>query len=204
MDLLPTQERLHRVFGPNAFAAALFYANEPALRFELSRHGAPVDLFTQAFDRAREILGYVFGESTSPVVVLAFYDTGPPVRNLAVFRSLRRCGVRLRRPWACWTEGDGGADPEERTLVAFRAEAADVDRILWGALAADLGIRPALACRAYFADPERGVLVHPYDDRGMDVIGPDHALLSALFHRFHGYLLDYDMARMRSFFAPSA
>ena len=46
--------------------------------------------------------------------------------------------------------------------------------------------------------------MHPYDDRGMDVIGPNHALLADLYHRFNERLLDYDRARMDGFFASSS
>ena len=84
----------------------------------------------------------------------------------------------------------------ERVFVAFRVDRDRIRRLLWGALAADLCIRPRLLCEVYLADVERGVLAHPYDDRGMDVIGPDKALLKELYDRFNAYLLDYDRARM--------
>ncbi len=198
-------ERLYGVFGENAFEGGLFYVNEPALRFELSRGGSRVEQFTQAYDRAREIAGHVFRGSASLVVVLAWPGEGPPVRHMDVFRSLRACGVRMGRPRSCWTreyEADGDDPTERRTLVAFRADASALDGLLWGALGVDLGIRPRLLARVYLADPERGLLLYPYDDRGMDVIGPDRERLRELFARFHDYLLAYDLARMEGFFAP--
>lgn len=193
---------LYRTFGPNAFQPWLFYANEPALRFELSLCGPRVDLFTQAYDRAREIAEFVFRDTDRLVLVASWYGAWPPIRALGVFRSLRQCGIPLARPRACWTEPAGDGFEEPRTLVSFPVERAVLHRVLWGALAADLGITPQLECRVYLADPERGVLLHPYDDRGMDVIGPNRELLSLLFHRFRHYLLAYDLRRMEGFFAP--
>ncbi|MEW5927149.1 MAG: DUF3885 domain-containing protein [Gemmatimonadota bacterium] len=201
MDVPVTPEALYGVFGESAFEPGLFYANEPALRFELSRGGTRVEQFTQAYDRAREIARYVFRDSASLAVVLAWWGEGPPVRHLDVFRSLRACGARMRRPRSCWTrawEDEFGLEP--RTFAAFRADASALGGLLWGPLAADLGIRPRQEARVYLADPERGVLLHPYDDRGMDVIGPNRALLADLFARFHDYLLEYDLERMRAFF----
>ncbi|HEU0076217.1 MAG TPA: DUF3885 domain-containing protein [Longimicrobiaceae bacterium] len=196
-------ERLYGVFGRDAFEAGLFYANEPALRFELSRGSTFVEQFTSAYDRAREIARYAFRDSASLVVVLAWFGDGPPVRHLSVFRSLRACGVRMRRPRSCWTRAfEEGGEVEQRTLVAFRADASALDGLLWGALAVDLGIRPRLLARVYLADPERGLLLHPYDDRGMAAIGPDRERLRELFARFHDCLLAYDLARMEAFFAP--
>jgi len=200
-----TPDSLHRIFGPAAFEPGLFYANAPALRFELSQHGSSIDLFTQAFDRAREILRYVFRDSASLVVVFVYFGSGLPIRHLSVFRSLRECGIRLQRPWTCWAEVYGADfEPEQRTFVAFRISVAALDRILWGALAADFNIHPKLQCRAYIADPELGILAHPYDDRGMDVIGPNRELLAEIFHRYRDYLLGYDLPRMEEFFASAS
>ncbi len=198
-------DSLHSIFGPAAFEPGLFYANAPALRFELSQHGSSIDLFTQAFDRAREILRHVFRDSATLVVVFVYFGSGPPIRNLSVFRSLRKCRIRLQRPWTCWTEVYGADfEPEQRTFVAFRIGAAALDRILWGALAVDLGIHPQLLCRAYIADPELGIVAHPYDDRGMDIMGPNRELQAELFRHFHSYLLGYDLPRMEEFFAPAS
>jgi hypothetical protein len=198
-----SREALHRVFGPDAFAFGLFYAHSPALRFELSQHGHRLDLFEQAWDRGREIVDHAFGDARELVAVVSWFADGPLIRGRDVFRSLRACGVRTARPRACWTEPyeDGWLDePEVRTFVAFPCERDALHRLLWGALAADLGIEPRLRASVFIADPARGILVHPYDDRGMDVMGPNRALPSELYRRFHGYLLDYDRERMAGFF----
>jgi hypothetical protein len=196
-----TADELYRVFGEDAFEGRLFYANEPALRFELSRGGSHIEQFTRAYDRAREIARYAFRDSASLVVVLALFGEGPPLRQVSVFRSLRACGVPMGRPRSCWSRSfEDDTCREHHTFVAFRADASVLDGLLWGALAGDLGIRPALLAGVYIADPERGLLVHPYDDRGMDVIGPNRERLAELFARFHHDLLDYDLERMERFF----
>lgn len=199
-----SREALHRVFGPDAFALPLFYAHAPALRLELSLHGHRLDQFAQAWDRGREIVDHVFGDARALVAVVSWFADGPLIRSRDVFRSLRACGVRTARPRVCWREmyeDEWMDEPEIRTFVAFPCARDDLHRLLWGALAADLGIEPRLRAGLFVADPARGILVHPYDDRGMDVIGPNHALLAELYSRFRGYLLDYDRERMAGFFA---
>lgn len=204
MTAEPTsREALHRVFGPDAFALPLFYGHAPALRFELSLHGHRLDQFAQAWDRGREIVDHVFGDARELVAVVSWFADGPLIRSRDVFRSLRACGVRTARPRACWREPyeDEWLDqPEVRAFVAFTCERDALHRLLWGALAADLGIEPRLGADLFVADPARGILVHPYDDRGMDVIGPNRALLAELYRRFNGCLLDYDRERMEGFF----
>jgi hypothetical protein len=206
-DLPVTREALHAAFGPKAFELPCFYVNEPALRFELSLHGHWLDQFEQAWDRARPILAHALGDSRELVVVLSRFTGDGTMRHLDLFRSLRACGVRMGRPRAWWTEPyhDPHVEgPDEQSFVAFACERDTVHRLLWGALANDLGIRPRLSGMLYLADPGRGILVHPYDDRGMDVVGPNHALLAELYHRFNDRLLDYDRARMDAFFASSS
>jgi hypothetical protein len=198
-----TRGTLYEVFGPRALRWGLFYANERALRFELSTSGGHLGQFEGAWDRGREILDFVFRDMERVAVVLSWVVERPsPLGHLAVFRALRECGLRVERPYDVWmetSEEDWG--DAERVFVAFRAGRDSIRPLLWGALAADLGIRPRLLCEVYLADVERGILAHPYDDRGMDVIGPNRPLLRDLYTRFTAYLLDYDRPRMDADFA---
>lgn len=197
-----TKDELYAVFGPRAFQSGLFYAyeKEGALRFELSFGGHRLDLFEQAYDRGREIVDHLFRDSERLVVVVAWWG----LRHGSVVRSLRACGVRIAKPRTVWTEPRGDDDDDwdegERTVVAFACEKEALHRLLWGVFAAELGVRPKLACRLYLADPERGILAHPYDDRGMDVIGPNKALLKEMYDVFNPYLLDFDRERMDAYF----
>ena len=44
------------------------------------------------------------------------------------------------------------------------------------------------------------VLIHPYDDRGMDVVGSNRPLLARLYANYGSYLLDYDRKIMAATF----
>ena len=199
------RETLLRVFGPDALRGGLFYHHEGALRFELSGDSGRVLMFTRAYDRARAILGRAFADSPRVVAVLSFFGEGPLRAHLSVFRALRECGVRVPNSRAAWTEVlDGDEEPEPWTRVAFEVDADDRLRLLWGALAKDIGIRPRLRCHVYLADPERGVLAYPYDDRGMDLIGPGKALLKEIYAELDDWLLDYDRATMDAYFGGGA
>ena len=202
-DLPVSREALHARFGAQAFALGLFYAHEPALRLELSGEGHRLDRFEQAWDRAREIADHALGDSRELVVVLTTFNGDTPRENGALFRSLRRCGVRMDVPRAWWLESyqDEWMDqPDPRFYAAFACGREALHRLLWGALAREMGVRPRLKGDLFVADPARGIVLHPYDDRGMDVIGPRNALLD-LYQRFNDRLLDNDRPRMDAFFA---
>ncbi|HEU0053797.1 MAG TPA: DUF3885 domain-containing protein [Longimicrobium sp.] len=188
---------MRSAFGARALGFALFHAHAPALRFELSRGGGHLEQFTQAYDRGREILHALFDDSDTLVAVLGF----PAGERRRALRSVRDCRIHIPRPCQAWTETlefDGEA--EEWSYLAFAAAPELIDPLLWGAAAHDLGVRPRLECGVYLADPARGVLAHPYDDRGMDLVGRREALAEA-YARFGEYLLDHDRTRMDGWFA---
>lgn len=204
MDL--SRDALYAAFGASSFALPQFYNAEPALRFELSLSGEMLDQFEQAWDRGREVVDYAFGDARELIVVISAFTDGPRMPYLDIFRSLRRLRVKMERPRAAWTEPyhDPVVEgPDTLAFMAFPCGRDALHRLLWGAFATWLGIKPHLGGNLYVASPERGIVAQPYDDRGMDIAGPNHALLAELYTRFNGYLLDYDRDRMRAFFEPA-
>ena len=77
-----------------------------------------------------------------------------------------------------------------------------LDTLLWGALAKDLApIQPQFNCILYLFTLPQGVMVFHYDDRGIDVVGPNETLLRQLYCQHQEYLLDYDRPEMDRMFA---
>jgi hypothetical protein len=52
----------------------------------------------------------------------------------------------------------------------------------------------------YIFDLDNGILAHPYDDRGMDVIGPNKVILKNLYETQKKFLLDHDIKQMNDYF----
>jgi len=63
-----------------------------------------------------------------------------------------------------------------------------------------LGIKPSCWFDLYIYDIELGILVHPYDDRGMDVVGTNKFMMKRIYKQYHNWLLDYDINVMREWF----
>jgi Domain of unknown function (DUF3885) len=186
------------IFGNKALGNALFYSQEGGLRFELSGNKTYIDMFCRAMDRSREILKFLFAEKEKLTFVLSYFGSTDFIKERKVFRSIRNCGITLPRPIevsSCIEE-----DSQQRVFIVFEANKGILQQLLWGVFARELGIRPRLWCQVFIISPELGLLVHPYDDRGMDIIGHNKFLLKHLFIEFNHYLLDYDRKRMESFF----
>lgn len=65
-------------------------------------------------------------------------------------------------------------------------------------------IQPKPNCILYLFNLKKHVMVFPYDDRGMDVVGPNKNLLLQLYRLHHTYLLDYDRHTMDTTFSGPA
>jgi hypothetical protein len=72
------------------------------------------------------------------------------------------------------------------------------------AISAEMVIGPKAPVVAYLLDLERGVLLHVYDDRGMDLVSLDRRPLLPLYRSRGDWLLDYDRPRMAEAFEDAA
>ncbi|UQN06960.1 DUF3885 domain-containing protein [Deinococcus sp. QL22] len=193
--------QIQNVFGAKAFTAGLFYEHPSALRFELSRGGSYLEMFTRAYDLSRTILAQAFGSSPRLLVALSYFSEppGPTRSQRRTFKqALKACGVLLPSDHqeVCLVHLEEDGHLLSRVFVLFEIQREELHLLLWGVLASELGIRPRLQCSLYIANIFQSLLAHPYDDRGMDLIAPDASLLAGLYQVFNANLLDFDRERM--------
>jgi hypothetical protein len=203
------KQAIEDAFGSNALGDALFYNHPHSLRFELSGGVSYIHQFLQAYQRSAEIVDFLFADAKDLHVAIGFYSCQPEsfTSSLSVFRSISSCGLKIPKPYTAWfdpyREDDEYGDIY-KTSIAFKIEKQIIPQLLWGALASELSIRPSLQGKVYLFDLELGILIHPYDDRGMDIIGNNLDLLRSAYHKFDRYLLDYDREIMQSQFDLSS
>lgn len=197
------RSEIERVFEGKAFNRPLFYTYGGGLRFGLSDGGSAIDQLLLAIQKAREICSDVF--DPGQFLVACFRVRGKASRhgNRPMLRELRAAGVKIPRERCVWSESVPADDriyegiEEYLVNVAFEAPTEVLQRLLWCALAKDFGsIRPRPLCDVYLFELSKGVMIFPYDDRGIDVVGPNHALLARLYRRHSQYILECDRASM--------
>ncbi len=190
------QSKILQVFGDKVFEGGIFYLYPNSLRVELSGSHPYIKMFLRAYERSKAILDFGLGDLQTIGVCLIFYGSGSLVRNLSVFRSLRSCGITIPKSAEIWQHREGHVFDEDwdliKTFICFDIDYGDIELFLWGLLANELGIRPRSRCRLYLFDLDRQILFHPYDDRGMDIIGNNRVLLGHIYTKFNDWLLDYD------------
>lgn len=204
-------EAIRRVFGWNGFPDALFYAAPCALRLGLGDGLEPgPHRFLQAIDRARAVVEAAFRGSVTLTVFASFHDcekrssrASGSMRNLA---AMGFTGNFSKPEKVLLGDQDHiAAFGEDLCRYWCRADIANdiaqTDILLWASVANGGEILPkARWLELYIADLDRGLVLHVYDDRGMDVVGPSKGALAAHYRAFNAWLLDYDRPRMDEVF----
>jgi hypothetical protein len=191
-------EQAFNAFGKNSFQNAIFYSNEHSLRFELSEGESYVNMFTSALNKSTQVIEAIFEKSAEISICLAFPGDSY-LSNLSVFKELKKLQIEIPKEnfkLREWVEDDEW----NRNYLFFSIKSSQLHKVLFGKLATELGVSPSFWFDLYIFDINLGVLVHPYDDRGMDVVGTNKPLLKRLYNRFNSMLLNYDMVKMRESF----
>lgn len=76
------------------------------------------------------------------------------------------------------------------------------ERLLREIILGDIGGWPGFVSSVYLSGPGP-ILYHLYDDRGLDILGGTRELLLPLYHRFGGWILDYDRERIDRIFSEA-
>ena len=59
---------------------------------------------------------------------------------------------------------------------------------------------PRIQDRVYFVNRSRNIILHMYDDRGMDLIAPSVEGLKAIYQQHKDWVLDYDRSSIEERF----
>lgn len=192
--------------------ASRFTTNEPRLRFELGGEELdntvqPVPRFLQAHRRASAVADALFCESCVGVVASTLrmpYPAGLADEVADGFIALQSTGFHAApiSEWQAELYPDPDDEPIVWTLRGYNLGHDKVarDTLLWHSIAAEMPIRPSAPVLTFLIDPGQSVMLHVYDDRGMDVIADNSTKLYGLYSNFADCLLDYDRERMAKLF----
>ncbi|WP_347905347.1 DUF3885 domain-containing protein [Pseudomonas purpurea] len=205
------RNQIEEIFQGKAFARPLFYSYPAGLRFELSESGTAIEMFLLALQKARLICDDLFPEEGSLVVCLRGYSDALPSAYRPLYSELKAAGIKIPKDRCYWVEPAPREEwfdenvPQCWSSVAFHAPLSQLQNLLWCAMAHDFGyIQPHLSCAIYLFNLEQQVMALPYDDRGMDVVGPNREVLLGLYQKYPQYLLDHDRPEMDETFGTPA
>lgn len=170
-------------------------------------------MFTRSYDRARTLARSLFGDSP-PISIIAAnskpasemraghegWQTGSAWHHLD--ELLCQSTENAIASWSGYFWPSDSVDPEAEMWGhrALQLTWAQTEALLWNQIAADIGVSPIAPVQSKLLDRNRGLMLHAYDDRGLDIIGLEGSELNALYHEYNDWLLDYDRVRMKDVF----
>jgi hypothetical protein len=201
------RKEIESKFDGKAFKRPLFYSYEVGLRFELSEGGNYLHQFLTAHRKGMEICNEVFSGCEEITVCVRIYGGKALLSAFSTLKTLRNAGlypVSKKEHWsefdAEWVEEEDYADSLWH-YIAFKTPIDNLVNALWCALSLDFGfIEPNPRADIYLFNFEKNVMVFPYDDRGMDLVGSNEIFLKQHHQKFKHYLLDYDREAMDAVF----
>lgn len=192
--------------------APRFGLEDVRLRFELGGEEfentvQQVPRFLQAHRRASAIADALFRESCIGVVASNGRLPNPAGLDAEVedgFVALQSTGFDAPQigEWQAILYPDPDDEAYVWTLRSYDLGPDKVarDTLLWLSIASEMPIYPSAPVVAFLLNPSTSVMLHVYDDRGMDVITYDATELHQLYTGFADWLLDYDRERMAKLF----
>lgn len=187
-----------------------FYNFPHALRFELGIGENRIRRMVSAFDRARAICNHILEMQIDEIYAVfriidekrrsfnkqRFFETMLDYLNIKADNFIN-FGI---------AEMPDGFNNDDDSLCCYwyavkLKSLEDIDGFLWFPVSAEMGFKPILLADLYIYDRKNAILIHPYDDRGMDVIAAQKQSLVRLYQDFNGWLLDYDRTKMDENFA---
>lgn len=182
----------------------------------MSEGGNFLNQFLTAHRKGMEVCNKIFDNDQTITVCLKISGNRSLVSCLSTIRSLKNFEIYSRdfvkEHWAerddDWVDGwnDKQVDESEESFMwhylVLEVPSSSLLNLLWCAFSSDFGyIEPASPAALYLFEFQKQIAVLPYDDRGMDVVGPNRVFLKALYESCKTYLLDYDREEMDKYYA---
>lgn len=134
-------------------------------------------------------------------------STGLPEDVQDGFGAIGATGFRapLLSEWMANLYPDPEDDDDVWVLRSYdlATSTSDRDVLLWHSIAGEMPIYPSARVHTFLIDVRASLLMHVYDDRGVDVIADDPDSLRALYTHCDTWLLDHDRERMNMLFDRS-
>ena len=201
---LPEYMQIH--FPGLILNPSLFYSWTVGLRFELNADHWPNVQWESVLNRATTLYQSVFRQGDIGFIVSGhdweFENKNRPIGKMPEFRD---SVFALSRKASLGLRGVAGRkrvtahqDTVTKIISTFRWTAIEprhigYEQILRAIMHRDFPSRqPRIVDRVYFVNQSRNIVLHMYDNRGLDIIAPQISDLSPIYEDHNDWLLAFD------------
>ncbi|MEM7188179.1 MAG: DUF3885 domain-containing protein [Pseudomonadota bacterium] len=208
--------KIQENFGFQELPHALFYSFDRSLRFELGGEkfgtNRPIRRFFQAHVRSSAISQTLLKKSSEVYVLLSSYGLEQPGKKR--LDPLKLCGINCSEIQYLGKTpqqdehhaAEIGSDLFRHWDIVRLNDKETISEILWLGISSEMRIEPSFrdSMQAYFVDESGELILHVYDDRGMDVAATRDEPMKELFSKYREWLLEHDLPRMNAMFGSDA
>ncbi|RJX41314.1 DUF3885 domain-containing protein [Paenibacillus pinisoli] len=190
----------------------VFYNAKIGIRFEAGPSGPAIDdqtYFAVVKERALALFQAVFQPGQTMYIVVGSYESIEPmeweVEGMVDFATTflnPRLKQELEEIYR-----EPSLDEDTSELIGYsitygvHCTVSDVDcASLLGAIGGFSEQKETVVDRIYFVDPDRRILFHMYDHRGIDIVASRKEDLAFLYHQYNDWILDYDREQIDEIF----
>lgn len=189
------------MFEESIFASSLFYEyqNRGALRFDLeSRSSNEFKYFIDSFVRALEIANFIFKKQEKILVYCYQYVDEKKLSSKKIINFLKKYEILTDNNYEFFIQEkiDEFGEKEYKRFCCFESKITNLSSLLWIALNKNYNIAPLFETNVYLINKDKSLLLHPYDERGMDIISKDFSYMRGLYNKFNTFLLEHDIKSM--------
>lgn len=204
--LLPPMLQTLKEIGNERLQLPVFYECPYALRFEI---GTPslTDARKLYIRAALQRALFLYNSSTTYDTLLWIHYCSPDTLTSKHTQELlaRFCLLAdLPEPIEIYqqetTDSDGAPLLRIFFLWDMRQTPPNIEALLDGIIQTDFSDFLELASAVFFFDTASHIMLHLYDDRGMDIAAASTDALRTLYEHFSNWLLAYDRVRMDDIF----
>ncbi|WP_182914148.1 DUF3885 domain-containing protein [Paenibacillus sp. 1011MAR3C5] len=194
----------------------VFYNAKVGIRFEAGPSDSSIDdqtYFAIVKERAITLFQALFQPDQTIYIVVGSYESIEPmeweVAGMVDFTSTFLSDQLQQAIEEIYKEPSLDEDTNELTgysiMYGVRCMVSDVDcASLLGAIGGFSEKKESVVDRLYFIDPDRRIVFHMYDNRGIDIVASRKEDITFLYNRFNEWILYYDREQIDEIFGQES
>jgi len=195
-----------KLFGVNSFKQPIFYSCHTGIRFEIGvgdaydNDGTPSKEYIEnALNRAMTI--YNNGIKSSSILVWEVHpQNNEEKHNFQIIFQEKIASILPQEECSQDIKADGNTVKITQFYWDLEKSKIPMEKVFREIILGDLGGVQEFVSSVYLLDIENHVMLHLYDDRGLDIVAHDKNTLMPLYQKLNTWILDYDREQIDKIF----
>jgi len=195
-----------KLFGLNSLKHPIFYNCQYGIRFEIGVGDVYNKDMTPRKEYVENALSRVMtiynNGIKSPAILLweVYPQSEEDKSNFEILFSKKIIPILAQEEFSQDIDIDNYSIKQTQLYWDLKKFKVPMDKVFHEIILGDLGGSEAFISSIYLFDVENHVMLHLYDDRGLDIVAYDKNTLIPIYQQFNTWILDYDRNKIEKIF----